>query len=107
MNFRVIKFAAHEAFDGKHGVFRVGDGLVAGHTAHEAFTVLVDGDHRGDQPFTFRGRNDNRFATRHDSADGVGCTEINTNDFSHFYYSPVFYLATRTMAGRMTRFAIL
>ena len=81
LHFRVLILAAHEAFDGKNGVLRIDDGLVAGHPSHQAFVVLVDRHHGRHQPLPFRGGDDDRFGAHHDRPDRVGGSQVNSNDF--------------------------
>jgi len=74
LNFRIVIFTPHETLDGKDGVFRVDNGLVAGRSPHQPLMVLIDCHNRRDQAFPFRGRDYRGFSTHHDRHNRIGCT---------------------------------
>ena len=74
---------AHLPLDGGDGPVGVGDGLALCHLAHHALAGLGEGHHRGGGTVALRVGDDDALAALHDGYAGIGCTEIDTDDFRH------------------------
>ena len=81
--FEFVELAPHEALDREDGVGRVGHGLALGGLADEAFAVLGESDdgRRGARALTVFQHNG--FSAFHHGHAGVGCAEVDTEDFAH------------------------
>jgi len=78
-----VEPAPHEAFDGVDGVFGIGDRLPLGHLAHQALAALGEADDGRGGTRTFLIRDNDRRARFHYGNDGVGCSQVNSNDSAH------------------------
>ena len=82
--------AAHEAFDGEDGVGGVGDLLVFGGGADEAFALIGEADDGGGNAGALGVDEDFGGGTFHDGDDGVGGAEVDADDFCYMIESPEF-----------------
>ncbi len=73
--------AAHEALDREDGVCGIRYGLPFGYLADEPLTIFRETDHRWGYPSPFRVGDDDRIATLHDRNHGIGCPQIDADDF--------------------------
>src|SRR5208283_1901537 len=72
---------AHETLDRVDGTSRVGDRLALGRVAHQDFTLVGESDDAGSQAVAFLVGDDLDFTAFHDRHDGVGCAQVDTDDF--------------------------
>ena len=78
--------APHEAFDGKHRVGGVGDGLTLGQLAHQTLSVLGESDYGRRCAAALGVGDDDGFSTLNHCDAGVGGTQIYSDYFSHFLF---------------------
>ncbi len=81
LHFTVL--AADEALGGEDGILGVGDGLALGGLADEDVAVLGEGDDRRRGARAFGIGDDDGLACFQDGHAGVGCTEVDADDFAH------------------------
>ena len=74
---------AHLTLDGRDGAVRVGDGLALCDLADHTLAVLGKRHDRRSGTGAFRIRDDDRFAALEHSHAAVGCSEIDTDNFTH------------------------
>ena len=74
---------AHVTFDGRNGAVGIGDGLTFCHLTYQALAGFGEAHHAGRGARAFGVRNDNGLAALNDGYTAVGCTQVDTNDFSH------------------------
>ena len=72
---------AHESLDGVDGVGRIGDRLPFGRLANKGLPFVGESDDAGRNPVALQVGNDFRLAPFHHRNDGVGGSQIDTNDF--------------------------
>ena len=73
----------HEALDGVHRAFGVGDGLALGGVAHFTLAVADESHDRRCGALAFAVGDNNRFATFKNRYARICRTEVNTNNLSH------------------------
>ena len=69
--------------DGEDGILWVGDGLTFGYLSYQYFVFLGKGYHGRCGPSSLGVCDDCRVATFHNCYYRVGCTQIDSDDFSH------------------------
>ena len=74
---------AHLTLDGGDGAVGVGDGLALCHLTHHTLAGLGKCHHRGGGAVALGVGDDNCFAAFHNGYAGIGCTQINTDNFRH------------------------
>ncbi len=82
-NLRVSELAADQTLDGIKSPTGVGHRLTLGHLAHQALACVIEGHHRWGGSVAFDVGEHFRLATLHNRYAGIGCSQINTNDFTH------------------------
>ena len=75
--------ATHETFDAEDGVFGIGNLLVLGGLADEAFAFFGETDHGRGQPAALGIDQHLGLIAFHDGNTTVGCTQIDSYDFCH------------------------
>ena len=78
-----LEISTHVALDGNDGSVGVGDGLTLCDLTYHTLAGLREADDRGSGSRAFRIRNNAGLAALKYGDARVGCTQINTNDFSH------------------------
>ena len=74
---------AHLALNGCDGAVGVGDGLALGHLSHHALTGLGEGHDGRSGAVALGVGDDDGLAALHDRYAGVGCTQIDSDNFRH------------------------
>ena len=77
------KFAAHQTFDGKDGVFGVGHSLTFGGLTDQTFTAFGESDDGRGGAVAFCVGDDFVLAVIHHSHTAVGGAEVDTDNFAH------------------------
>ncbi len=72
---------AHEALDGEHRVFGVGDGLTLGHLPYQPLAFFGERDDGRRDPRAFLIDEHGGLSAFHDRDHGVGRPEVDSNDF--------------------------
>jgi NAD-dependent glutamate dehydrogenase len=73
----------------EYTVFRVRNRLTLGHLPHQALPAFGEPDHRWRGPATLLIRDHDRLAAFHDGNDGVGGTQVDSDDLTHLDFSPL------------------
>ena len=74
---------AHLTLDGGDGAVGIGDGLTLCHLAHHTLAGLGKCHHRGSGAVALSVGDDNCLAAFHNGYAGIGCTQIDTDNFRH------------------------
>ena len=74
---------AHLTLDGGDGAVRVGDGLALCHLTYHTLAGLGKCHHRGSGTVALGVGDDNCLAAFHNGHAGIGCAQINTDNFRH------------------------
>ncbi|ABU78546.1 hypothetical protein ESA_03325 [Cronobacter sakazakii ATCC BAA-894] len=87
LNFFVLEAAADQAFDRKQGVLRVSHCLTFSRLTYQSFTILSVCNDRRRGAIAFRIFQHASLSAIHNRYTRVGCTQVNTNNFTHLNVS--------------------
>ena len=77
----------HETFDGEHGIVGVGNGLTLGRRADFTLTTVGEGHYGRGCALPLVVDDDSRLIAFHHSDAGIGCSQVDTDNFTHSLYS--------------------
>jgi hypothetical protein len=87
LDFVRFEFASDQPLDAEDRVFRIGNRLSFCNLPDQPLSALGHGNDRGGCAPSFRVGDDFGIAPLHDRHARVGGAEIDTDDFTHFFYS--------------------
>mmetsp|Transcript_21328 Transcript_21328/g.36657 ORF Transcript_21328/g.36657 Transcript_21328/m.36657 type:complete len:147 (+) Transcript_21328:1677-2117(+) len=79
LGFGIRVLSADQTLDGKQRVFRVGDGLSLGRSAHQSLAIRRECDNGWSCSVSLPVFNDTRLSSRHDRDARVGGSQIDTD----------------------------
>ena len=83
--FVIFEATTDQTLDGKQGIFGVGDSLTLGGLTNQNFTIIGIGDDGRGGTIAFGVLDNTRMVTIQNGYTGVGRTQVNTDDLTHFY----------------------
>ena len=84
----VKRICTHLPFYGGKGSVRVGDGLTLRGLPYQPLSVLQERNNGRRGPLSFRAWNHGGTSVFHECDTGIGCSEINANQFGHVQNPP-------------------